>query len=229
VAERTRALSESNRELVELIGKLETEKDASWKLSRALAEANRRLEDMAMTDVLTGLPNRRHALSWLDREWAKPHDPEAPLACLMIDADGLKEVNDRHGHDAGDALLRGLAAEFRNLVRTDDVVCRLGGDEFLVLCPGTPLEGVLRVGETLRREVARQGIPTGDGVWRGSISVGAAVRVEAMADPDALIKAADEAVYAAKERGGDHVAAAPLPNPADGPEGKPRRRSRRKR
>lgn len=223
VTDRTRALSEANRELVELIANLEAEKEASLKLGEALAEANRRLEDMAMTDVLTGLPNRRHAISWLEREWTRPLDPDAPLSCLMIDADGLKEVNDLHGHDAGDTLLKELAQAFRHRVRTDDVVCRLGGDEFLVFCPRTPLEGAVRVAEALRREVAGLRVPVGQGVWNGSVSIGAAVRGAAMANPDALIKAADEAVYAAKEQGGDHVATAP------GPEGAGARRARRAR
>lgn len=226
-----RQVSESNRRLLELNRSLEA-KVADR--TRMLAEVNRQLEAMAMTDVLTGLPNRRHALSWLDREWGRAPEPSVPLACLMIDADGLKEVNDRHGHDAGDALLRELARSFTHRVRTDDVVCRLGGDEYLIFCPRTPPEGALMVAETLRREAAALRVPVGEGsTWSGSISVGVAARTSDMAHPDALIKAADDALYAAKERGGDCVATAPGPDgPAAGPagwtRGRPRRANKRK-
>lgn len=206
VAERTGELSQANRKLMETIQKLEIEKEESLRLSRELGIANRRLEDMALSDVLTGLPNRRHAIDCLYREWGASLQRHAPLACMMIDADGFKQINDTYGHDAGDAVLKALARELRHSVRTDDLVCRLGGDEFLIICPRTSLDGALRVAESTRRVVAALRVPAGAGEWRGSISIGVAEYREEMKTPEDLIKAADEGVYAAKRNGRNCVA-----------------------
>ena len=99
----------------------------------ALSQMNERLENMAMTDVLTNLPNRRHAMRVLEQEWQNTLKNGTLLTCMMIDADGFKTINDRFGHDAGDEVLRQLARCLTQSVRNDDVVCRLGGDEFLIL------------------------------------------------------------------------------------------------
>ena len=196
VFERNRALSVLNRTLEARVDER----------TRALSEANRQLEALAMTDILTGLPNRRHAMSRIEREWRDAAAADAPLACLMIDADGFKGINDTYGHDAGDAVLRGLARELGHGVRTDDVVCRLGGDEFLIVCPRTPLAGALQLGEAVRAAVAALRVPAGAGEWRGSVSVGVAARTREMTSADDLIKAADQGVYAAKRDGRDRVA-----------------------
>ncbi|MEZ4389941.1 MAG: bacteriohemerythrin [Polyangiales bacterium] len=198
VSERNRALSQLNRTLEARVAER----------TRAIAEANQRLEDLAMTDVLTGLPNRRHAIWRLEREWLEADRRASPLSCLMIDADGFKRINDAYGHDAGDGVLRALARALVHAVRTDDVVCRLGGDEFLVLCPRTPLEGALQVAESLRGEVAALRVPAGDGAWRGSVSVGVASRTDEMLVVEDLIRAADRGAYLAKQAGRDRVATA---------------------
>jgi diguanylate cyclase (GGDEF)-like protein/hemerythrin-like metal-binding protein len=208
VVERTQALSDANRTLTDLVRKLEAEQEESRRLSSELAAANRQLEDMALTDVLTGLPNRRHAMRCLAQAWTDADREGASLACMMIDADGFKQINDTYGHDAGDEVLRRLAQELRHAVRTDDIVCRLGGDEFLIICPRTPLDGAWHIAELTRQAVAALRVPAGAGEWRGSISVGVAVRGSGMRDPAALIKAADEGVYAAKKNGRNCVATA---------------------
>jgi hemerythrin len=157
---------------------------------------------MALTDVLTGLPNRRHVLSALEREWDRITPGEPPVACLMIDADGFKPVNDTHGHGAGDLVLRELARALVHAVRTDDVVARLGGDEFLALSPRTDAEGARRIAEKVRESVASMNVPIGEsGSWRGSVSVGVAARGQEMARPEDLVKEADGAVYRAKSAG----------------------------
>jgi hemerythrin len=171
-----------------------------------LQDANQRLEDLANTDVLTKLPNRRYALRSFALEWAAAVRSGAPLACLMIDADGFKVINDTHGHDAGDAVLRALAAQLQHAVRTDDLVCRLGGDEFLIICAGTPLKGALLLAEAIRSEVAALRVPAGAGEWRGSISIGVAARTDAMNGLDDLMKEADLGLYAAKRNGRNCVA-----------------------
>lgn len=199
VSEQNRTLSELNRTLEARVAERTHE----------LLEANQRLEDMAMTDVLTGLPNRRHAMRICEQEWHTSVTTGKPLACMMIDADGFKGVNDVYGHDAGDEVLRQLARRLQHAVRTDDTVCRLGGDEFLIVCAHTPLQGALRVAEKARQEVAALHVPVGkDGAWHGSISVGVAVRVDSMTSIHDLLKTADEAVYAAKRNGRNCVATA---------------------
>jgi hemerythrin len=128
---------------------------------------------------------------------------------MMMDADGFKGVNDTHGHDAGDEVLRQLARRLRHAVRTDDTVCRLGGDEFLIVCSQTPLAGALQLAEKVRQQVVALQVPVGkDGVWRGSISIGVAARDAGMAGVQDLLKMADDAVYAAKHQGRNCVATA---------------------
>jgi hemerythrin len=138
----------------------------------------------------------------LVQAWAESFQDDAPLACMMIDADGFKQINDRYGHDAGDEVLRQLSRQLRYAVRSDDVVCRLGGDEFLIICPATAMDGALQAAEATRLEIAGLRVAVGDGgAWSGSISVGVAVRTADMQGPEDLIKAADEGVYLAKRKG----------------------------
>jgi hemerythrin len=199
-------VSERNRELLELNRTLEAKVEER---TRSLSEANHLLEEIALTDVLTGLPNRRHAMARFAQSWSESIRDGSPLACMMIDADGFKQINDRHGHDAGDEVLRQLSRQLRYALRTDDVVCRLGGDEFLVICPGTALDGALHAAELMRQEIAAMRVPVGDGgAWLGSISVGVAVRTTDMQTPEDLIKAADGAVYIAKRNGRNRVESA---------------------
>ena len=120
---------------------------------------------------------------------------------MVIDADGFKTINDTFGHDAGDAVLKRLARELQHSVRSDDIVCRMGGDEFLIICPNTPLEGALLIAEQTRDNIARLRVPAGDGVWPGSISVGVAANDNDINSIGSLLKAADDAVYMAKNAG----------------------------
>jgi hemerythrin len=194
-----------NKQLVEFNLSLE-EKVAQR--TRALSDANAHLEELASTDVLTGLMNRRRALDVLRILWQKSLAQGLPLACLMIDADGFKQINDSYGHDAGDAVLCALARELTYAVRTDDFVCRLGGDEFLVICPGTDHIGAMHLAEQIHRHVSALKIPAGEGFWQGSLSIGVAVRDPAMSSYEELIKLADRSVYAAKGAGRNCVRSA---------------------
>ncbi len=196
-------VSERNRELYELNQSLEARVSER---TQALSQANQQLENMAMTDVLTNLPNRRHAMLALEAEWQKACASGAPLACMMIDADGFKGINDSYGHEAGDEVLRQLSLSLKEAVRTDDMVCRLGGDEFLIVCANTPLDGALRTAEKVRSEVANLRVAAGTGAWQGSISVGVAVRQPDMLNIEDLLKTADEGVYIAKRNGRNQVA-----------------------
>lgn len=196
-------VSERNRELLELNRSLELKVAAR---TRSLSDANQLLEQLALTDVLTGLPNRRQAMAALTQAWAQAQRDTSTLSCMMIDADGFKQANDRYGHDAGDAVLRHLSARLRASVRANDLVCRLGGDEFLIICSNTPLEGVLQLAEKVRQQVAELKVELSGGVWLGSISIGVAAKSDGIQDGDALLKLADAGLYSAKRQGRNRVA-----------------------
>jgi hemerythrin len=193
-----RQVSDRNRELLQFYQTLEAR---VIERTEELAIANKQLEEIALTDVLTGLPNRRHAMRQLELAWKESISENTPLACMMIDADGFKQVNDNYGHDAGDEVLRQLSRNLKYAVRTDDIVCRLGGDEFFAICPHTQVEGAAQLAEKLRQTIAALRVPAGNGEWRGSISIGVAVRKPGMTHFEALIKAADEGVYSSKKNG----------------------------
>lgn len=192
-------VSERNQELQHLNQTLEQRVEER---TRDLESANHKLEVIALTDALTGLPNRRHALRAFEQLWQESNKTKSPLCCMMIDADYFKQINDTYGHDAGDEVLRQLSLTLKEAVRNDDITARLGGDEFLVICPNTDLKGGLLVAEKMRQAVNALRVPAGaDGEWKGSVSVGVSSRTADMTGPDSLIKAADNGVYMAKEDG----------------------------
>ncbi len=133
--------------------------------------------------------------------WQESKELTLPLSCIMLDADNFKTVNDTYGHEAGDKVLIALSRELQHAVRSDDIVCRLGGDEFLIVCPATPLEGALFVAKNVLEIVSALKVTVGDGFWLGSISVGVAEKQSKMNELDELLKAADKGVYKAKNDG----------------------------
>jgi len=178
-----------------------------------LAVANRRLQQAALTDPLTGLPNRRYGMERLEQEWAATARNQRPLSCMVVDVDQFKLVNDTFGHDSGDVVLRQVAAVLRKEARAEDVVCRLGGEEFLIISPDTPLAAALMLAERLRAAVARGRAANGAISHNTTVSVGVAQREPAMMRVDELIKAADTALYDAKRAGRNRVAPGPA-NPS---------------
>lgn len=198
VSQRNRQLSDLNLSLEQKVAER----------TRELSEANQRLSELACTDVLTGLANRRHAMQQLECLWAEAQGGK-PLSCMMLDADGFKQVNDRFGHETGDLVLRQLARQLQHLVRTDDIVCRLGGDEFLILLPGTDAIGAAQIAAQVHAGVGAMRIEFPGGSWPGSISAGVATLAADMAESSDLIRAADQAVYAAKQAGKNCVRIAP--------------------
>ena len=191
-------VSRRNKQLIEFNRTLESRIEER---TQELSETNRRLEKISLTDVLTQLPNRRSAMSQLSLLWAESIKNETDLACIMIDADHFKLVNDSCGHDAGDKVLVELAKTLRDSFRTDDFVGRLGGDEFLVICPQTHKAGARQIAESTLETVSHLTVATGGNPWKGSISIGVAIRSRKMKSYEELIKAADRAVYAAKQAG----------------------------
>ena len=172
-----------------------------------LAVTNRRLQQVALTDPLTGFPNRRYAVDRMQQEWASSTRTWRPMCCMVIDIDQFKAVNDTYGHDVGDQVLSQGATAIKRSLRAQDVISRTGGDEFLVICPDTTMEAALVCAERIRRSVETMSINVGDQVLRVTISVGVAVRDRTMSDPDVLIKRADESAYVAKAQGRNRVAA----------------------
>jgi diguanylate cyclase (GGDEF)-like protein len=181
----------------------------AWEKDRAqlrqiaaeLAVANRRLANAALTDQLTGLPNRRSAMDQLEQAWSAASRSGLPLSVMVIDIDHFKHINDTHGHAAGDRVLREAAATLRASARREDSVCRIGGEEFLVICPNTDLKAALQSAERLRINLNEKRINIGEAQKSLSISIGVASREQDTADMDALVSLADQALYAAKEAG----------------------------
>jgi hemerythrin len=191
-----------NRELKE--NNLALEKRVEER-TRELTSANKQLGTLAMTDPLTDLPNRRKALLTLKKLWVEAKQQEKPLSCIMIDADKFKQINDNYGHDAGDRVLIELATELAHSVRTDDLVSRLGGDEFLILCPDTDLKGALQLAQQIHSCVAMMEVMVPGGSWSGSISLGVAVKDQQDQHPEDLIKRADNGVILAKNNGKNRI------------------------
>jgi diguanylate cyclase (GGDEF)-like protein len=166
-----------------------------------------RLRELATTDALTGLPNRRHFMNTLSDEFLRSRRYGHAMALLMLDADRFKAVNDVYGHDVGDETLRVLARTCRAAIRQTDTPGRLGGEEFAVLLPETDRPEAEQAAERLRQAVAAAAeIQTGKGSISITVSIGVAVLTDGVPDADALLKRADEALYLAKERGRNRVA-----------------------
>lgn len=173
-----------------------------------LAVANRRLQQAALTDPLTGLPNRRYGMERLEQEWAASSRSQRPLSCMVVDVDQFKLVNDTYGHDSGDVVLRQVAAVLRKEMRTEDVICRLGGEEFLVISPDTALTAALSLAERLRLAVCKVRGSSANITHNTTVSIGVSQRETSMLRVDELIKAADNALYEAKRAGRNRVASA---------------------
>jgi diguanylate cyclase (GGDEF)-like protein len=168
-------------------------------LGLVLGIREEQLEANALTDPLTGLWNRRHALSRLNEELARAKRYRYPLSVLLIDVDHLKEINDHGGHAAGDAALLSIAAALRTSCRQTDLAARHGGDEFMVIAPNTEGADGTRVAERIRVAVKRNtpnlSVSIGIAELRGSQTSGA----------DELCSAADRALYEAKKAGRDRI------------------------
>lgn len=196
-------VSERNRELKVLNQELELRIEQR---TRELEQANRQLQLIATQDDLTRLPNRRYAMLTLHQLWQEKSRYHEPLAILLVDADHFKEVNDRFGHAQGDLLLKELASRLHLAIRASDIVCRLGGDEFLIICPRTGAAGASTLAKKLVASSKPFCMADGTACWSGSISVGIAEVNTDINTPEELLEAADQAMYQAKRRGRARVA-----------------------
>jgi diguanylate cyclase (GGDEF)-like protein len=186
-------------------------------LEADLREARGRLEIMATTDELTGIANRRAALSRLQEALARAARTGTDLNLVMMDLDRFKNLNDTHGHAAGDVVLKEFVARVKPHLREYDVFGRIGGEEFVVVLPDMDLSTGTRVAERLRSEVSGDPIrlPTGADV-RITVSAGICAAPRGKAESiDALLAAADAALYRAKAAGRDRVETGTLDGPGD--------------
>lgn len=190
----------AGRRVVRLQEELERDHEEIRRISAELSASNQQLQDVGMTDILTGCPNRRYAMDRIEQEWAMTTRSQRPLACMVINIDNFKQVNDSHGHDVGDTVLKLVASAFKDEMRAQDVLARIGGDEFLVICPDTTLEAAMACAERMREVVETLPIVSSAQHVRGSVSVGVAVRDAATRDSDELIRIADQSAYLAKRR-----------------------------
>jgi two-component system cell cycle response regulator len=166
----------------------------------------RKQEDAARTDGLTGIANKRSLLETLEMHFELSRRREDTLSVVILDIDHFKKVNDTFGHDAGDIVLKDLAARLQDgALRRADMLGRFGGEEFVVVLPSASLEQAVMVAERVRVAVAKEPFPAGEIEIPVTVSCGVAVLTASHGDVMQLVKSADEALYEAKSSGRNRV------------------------
>lgn len=195
-------LTDRNQELTELKNNLE---EKVKEKTKELVDKNIKLEYLSQTDQLTELKNRRFGMEVIKKLYEEINDNN-PLSVIMIDADNFKCVNDEFGHNIGDKVLIALSKTLKDNIRTDDIVCRLGGDEFLIICPYTNKSGALTLAKHLLSIIKNMKIMVGTRnskkvYWQSSASLGVASSEDNIKSFQDLIKIADIKMYEAKNNG----------------------------
>ncbi len=201
----TPGLSQAKQRLAEAVA-------AQLGLGLSNVQLREMLRSQSIRDPLTGLFNRRYMAETLEREVHRARRTGRPLSVLMADVDGFKQKNDEFGHDAGDAVLVGLAALLQGSLRKEDIACRYGGEEFVLVLPDASAENAVRRAEQLREATRQLRVPhQGLLLDPVTISVGVAAFPDHGGDGAGLLKSADVALYEAKKAGRDRVTLAPPP------------------
>lgn len=195
----------AGQRVIRLQQELDRDREEIRRFAAELAVSNRRLQEVALTDSLTGFPNRRYAIERGQQEWLVSSRTRRPLSTMVIDVDMFKTYNDSYGHDVGDAVLKQVAGSVKGALRAQDIVARTGGDEFLVICPDTGLDAALACAERVRFAVESAPLSLGGQTLSMSVSIGVATRDTVMSEPEALIKRADQALYLAKNKGRNRI------------------------
>ncbi len=195
----------SGERIIRFQQKISQDHEIIQKYAARLAAANRKLETMAMTDALTALPNRRSALNRLKEEVSQSRRHKTPLSCIMIDIDHFKLINDSYGHAIGDHVLKKIADIFSSTARNYDMVSRIGGEEFLVICARSTLPESRQLAERLRQAIDSLRIGLDGNTIQVTISLGVASWHEDMASGEDMTKMADRALYRAKQQGRNRV------------------------
>ena len=168
-----------------------------------MGRQNALLEELSITDSLTGLYNHSHSIERLHQETANAKRYETPLTMMMLDIDLFKAVNDTYGHVAGDEVLKGVADIIGSNVREGDIAGRYGGEEFILVLPNTPLDGGLAIAERIRRRVEENKWP----IEELKITLSGGIKSLENENPTELIIRADSNLYAAKEQGRNCIVA----------------------
>lgn len=187
--------------IVSLQRQVEKEQARQKKQLAELQVLTRKLRSAALTDPLTGLPNRRYAMKRLGQAWEASVRTGNPVATIMMDIDFFKSVNDEYGHDAGDAVLKETAVQLQDVCREDEDVCRIGGEEFLVICANADSEAAFKCAERIRMAIESNVVHWKEFNRAVTLSLGVASRTPEMENGEDMMKASDEAVYVAKESG----------------------------
>lgn len=177
-----------------------------WRLARSLGKAQKQLKRLATTDELTGLDNRRQIIGRLEEEFQRAQRVNEPLSLISLDLDHFKKINDTYGHPFGDTVLQKFAERLRQIVRSYDVVGRVGGEEFLVVAPATDYDEALALAERIVTAIHDAVIKEARGDVFITASAGVAVMGADDADYESILKRADEALYQAKTAGRNRVA-----------------------
>ena len=173
--------------------------------TRELEALNRQLEEQATTDGLTGVRNRRAFEERLQEETSRAARTGTPLALIILDLDHFKRVNDRYGHGMGDAVLKDFVHTVTPILRTGDPLFRIGGEEFVILLPGSNGVAARELAQRIRETVAARVVATERGRVGYTVSIGIATVAQAGPAPEDLFRAADRALYRAKETGRNRV------------------------
>ena len=207
VATATEGLLALNLSYQELTTQLRQTLSAQQQMAEELRRVNDQLKELASTDPLTGLANRRAFDDALARELAQARRQKHPLSLLMLDIDHFKKFNDSYGHDTGDSVLVAVAQAMANALRSSDLAARYGGEEFCAILPATPLAGAQIAGERVRAAIEALRLPWRESELRVTASVGCAeVRdLGAQRAATVTLRSADDALYAAKEAGRNRV------------------------
>jgi len=176
-----------------------------WKLVSRLQESQEQLKQISITDELTGLRNRRYIMERLEDEFQRARRSGKPMGLIMLDLDYFKQINDMHGHQFGDVVLKAVASRMRSSIREYDLLGRVGGEEFFIVSPEAEVEETLGIAERIRELVRGEAISDGKREVNITISAGVTMLKEHDRDIDVLFSRADSALYSAKQQGRDRV------------------------
>lgn len=166
-----------------------------------LRDLSRELEKLSIQDELTTLYNRRHSLELFEKEFRRAKRSRHPLSIAILDLDHFKGVNDTYGHLVGDEVLNKIGILMKNTVRNTDICGRIGGEEFIIICPETNTGNMFEVAEKIRKRIFEQRFSSNDKLFSVSGSLGIAEASEMTTDIREILSQADKALYKAKNSG----------------------------